>query len=161
MFSKDSGDSNTATPMDIDSAEKSKGKGKGKQVATATTDKNKFCHICHKTSHDTQDCYQLAKNADKKTFKPKVQMGTDSKQGGNTGNPAAKVFKAKKMRVIQVEFSDDEGDTPQPSATISTARIEEIEEPETSVKFVGDELQTVTPTTSDFLSRYMSLPANM
>ena len=127
----------------------------------ATTDKKKFCHICHKMLHDTQDCYQLAKNADKKTFKPKVQTGTDSKQGGNTGNPADKVFKAKKTQILQVEFLYNEGDTPQPSATIFMARIEEIEEPKTSVKFVGDALQTVTPTTSDFLSRYMSLPANM
>ncbi|PSS32149.1 hypothetical protein PHLCEN_2v2082 [Hermanssonia centrifuga] len=54
--------------MDIDSAEKSKGKGKNKdkQVATATADKKKFCHICKKMSHNTDDCYQLAKNPDKK-----------------------------------------------------------------------------------------------
>ncbi|PSR78233.1 hypothetical protein PHLCEN_2v7490 [Hermanssonia centrifuga] len=62
FFSKGGSDDHQ-TPMDIDLAKKSKGKGKNKdkQVATATADKKKFCHICKKTLHNTDDCYQLAK----------------------------------------------------------------------------------------------------
>lgn len=158
VFSKsDSAEDSGSTPMDIDSAEKSKGKSKNKQVASATAEKNnnkKFCHICKKTSHNTTDCYHLAKNADKKP-KPKSSTGGDSKQGGN-GIPATKVFKAKKTRVIQVEITDNEDDTPPPWATIATARIEEIEEPKELIAFVEDEPQKhASVKDSDFLKHYM------
>ncbi|PSS34061.1 hypothetical protein PHLCEN_2v1906 [Hermanssonia centrifuga] len=94
-------------------------KNKDKQVATATAGKKKFCHICKKTSHNTDDCYQLAKNFDKKS-KPKYQsMGHDNWAGGN-GSQAFRNFKAKKMHVIEVEITDDEGETLQPSTSVSS-----------------------------------------
>ena len=72
VFSKSSADSSGYVPMDIDVTEKSQGKGKKKQMASETTDKKKFCHICHKNTPDTPDCYKLIQNADKRP-KPKFQ----------------------------------------------------------------------------------------
>ncbi len=143
-------------PMDIDSAEKEKGKGKNKdkQVATATAGKKKFCHICKKTSYNTDDCYQLAKNSDKKP-KPKYQsMGHDNQAGGN-GSQVSRNFKAKKMHMIEVEITDNEGETPQPSTSVLSVRIEELEDAD-EIALVGkDEAQSyldkVQPcTTPDF-----------
>ncbi|EED78033.1 predicted protein [Postia placenta Mad-698-R] len=125
---KNSGlDNGGAVPMDIDSAEKSKSKGKGKGKArdaeAASTEAKKYCVICKSKTHNTDDCYKLAKNADKR---PKTQGDGAKKAQGGSGNPAAK--KAKKTRVIQVELTDSEDDTPLSTKAVSanTARIEEI-----------------------------------
>ncbi|THG95631.1 hypothetical protein EW026_g6060 [Hermanssonia centrifuga] len=101
VFSK-GGSDNHQIPMDIDLTEKLKGKGKNKdkQVATATADKKKFCHICKKT-----------KNSDKKSKAKYQSMGHDNWAGGN-GSQASRNFKAKKTCMIEVEITDDEGETP-------------------------------------------------
>ncbi|PSS37025.1 hypothetical protein PHLCEN_2v1130 [Hermanssonia centrifuga] len=155
IFSKGGSDDHQ-TPMDIDSAEKSKGKGKNKdkQVATATANKKKFCYIYKKTSHNTDDCYQLAKNSDKKPKAKYQSMGHDNWAGGN-GSQASRNFKAKKMHVIEVEITDDEGETPQPSTSVLSARIEELEDADETALVGKDEAQSrsdkVQPrTTSDF-----------
>ena len=164
VFSKSSSDNSGSTPMEVDVAEKSrKGKGKGKQVATASTDKKKFCHVCHKTTHNTQDCYRLAENADKKP-KPRTQPSGNEQKAGGSGTQASKPGKVKKTRVVQIEVTDDEDDTPKSSASISTARIEEedvkelalIEEDEPQSRSSRSRAgKAVTSTTSDFLKRHL------
>ncbi|EED80559.1 predicted protein [Postia placenta Mad-698-R] len=88
-------DNGGAVPMDIDSAEKSKlkgqGKGKAKDAEAASTKAKKYCIICKSKTHNTDDCYKLAKNADKRL---KIQGDGAKKAQGGSGNPAAK--KAKK-----------------------------------------------------------------
>lgn len=67
--------------MDIDLTEKLKSKSKNTQLAAATAekdDKKKFYHIYKKASHNTNDYYHLAKNANKKS-KPKFSTDGDSK----------------------------------------------------------------------------------
>ena len=152
--------------MDIDSAEKSKGKGKNnKQANSATTEKKqRFCHICKKNSHNTDDCYQLSKNADKK-LKPQSQSkGNDQKTGGH-GTTLSKNVKAKKTCVVEVKVTDKEDDTPQSSVSISTARIEQEDVDNQSTLTEEDETQTRpgrsekgkarASTSSDFLRRCM------
>ncbi|KAF9801710.1 hypothetical protein IEO21_10045 [Rhodonia placenta] len=60
-------DNGGAVPMDINLAEKSKSKGKGKakDAEAASTEAKKYCVICKSKTHNTDDCYKLAKNADK------------------------------------------------------------------------------------------------
>ncbi|EED79255.1 predicted protein [Postia placenta Mad-698-R] len=159
---KNSGlDNGGAVPMDIDSAEKSKSKGKGKGKAkdaeAASTEAKKYCVICKSKTHNTDDCYKLAKNADKR---PKTQGDGTKKAQGGSGNPAAK--KAKKTRVIQVELTDSEDDTPPSTKAVSanTARIEEIANVEESTLAGKDEPQLSAKTeptaaTSDFWKKYM------
>ncbi|KAL7280515.1 hypothetical protein ACG7TL_005447 [Trametes sanguinea] len=85
VFSKSGSDGSGHTPMDMDSAEKSKGKGKnGKQANAATTEKkNRFCHICKSKTHNTDDCFELAKNADKKAKFQSQLKGSEQNTGGN------------------------------------------------------------------------------
>ena len=163
VFSKSSADSSGYVPMDIDVTEKSQGKGKKKQMATATTDKKKFCHICHKNTHDTQDCYKLIQNADKRP-KPKFQSNGNNQKTGGSGASASKPAKVKKTRVVQIEVTDDEDDTPKSSASISAARIEEEDTDNKSVLSEEDEPLTrshrakgkvVTSSNSDFLKRHL------
>ena len=164
VFSKSSTDSSGYVPMDIDVTEKSQGKGKKKQMATATTDKKKFCHICHKNTHDTQDCYKLIQNADKRP-KPKFQSNGNNQKTGGSGASASKPAKVKKTRVVQIEVTDDEDDTPKSSASISAARIEEDDTDNKSVLSEEDEPLTrshhanrgkvVTSSNSDFLKHHL------
>ncbi|PSR87271.1 hypothetical protein PHLCEN_2v5205 [Hermanssonia centrifuga] len=155
VFSKGGSDDHQ-TPMDIDSTEKSKGKGKNKdkQIATATADKKKFCHICKKTSHNTDDCYQLAKNSDKKPKAKYQSMGHDNRAGGNESQ-VSRNFKAKTTCMIEVEITDDDGETPQPSTFVLSARIEELENADKTALVGKNKAQScsdkVQPrTTSDF-----------
>ncbi|EED77297.1 predicted protein [Postia placenta Mad-698-R] len=154
-------DNGGAVPMDIDSAEKSKSKGKGKGKAkdaeAASTEAKKYCVICKSKTHNTDDCYKLAKNADKR---PNTQGDGARKAQGGSGNPAAK--KAKKTRVIQVELTDSEDDTPPSAKAVSanTARIEEIANIEELTLAGKDEPQLSAKTepiaaTSDFWKKYM------
>ncbi|KAF9798155.1 hypothetical protein IEO21_10785 [Rhodonia placenta] len=154
-------DNGGAVPMDIDSAEKSKSKGKGKGKAkdaeAASTEAKKYCVICKSKTHNTDDCYKLAKNADKR---PNTQGDGARKVQGGSSNPAAK--KAKKTRVIQVELTDSEDDTPPSVKAVSanTARIEEIANVEESTLAGKDEPQLSAKTepiaaTSDFWKKYM------
>ncbi|OSX56812.1 hypothetical protein POSPLADRAFT_1062314 [Postia placenta MAD-698-R-SB12] len=117
----------------------------------------KYCVICKSKTHNTDDCYKLAKNADKR---PKTQGDGAKKAQGGSGNPAAK--KAKKTRVIQVELTDSEDDTPPSTKAVSanTARIEEIANVEESTLAGKDEPQLSAKTeptaaTSDFWKKYM------
>ena len=132
-------------------------------MATATTDKKKFCHICHKNTHDTQDCYKLIQNADKRP-KPKFQSNGNNQKTGGSGASASKPAKVKKTRVVQIEVTDDEDDTPKSSASISAARIEEEDTDNKSVLSEEDEPLTrshhakgkvVTSSNSDFLKRHL------
>ncbi|EED77594.1 predicted protein [Postia placenta Mad-698-R] len=161
VFKNSGSDNGGAVPMDIDSAEKSKSKGKGKGKArdaeAASTEAKKYCVICKSKTHNTDDCYKLAKNADKR---PKTQGDGAKKAQGGSGNPAAK--KAKKTRVIQVELTDSEDDTPPSTKAVSanTARIEEIANVEESTLAGKDEPQLSAKTepttaTSDFWKKYM------
>ncbi|OSX56725.1 hypothetical protein POSPLADRAFT_1102230, partial [Postia placenta MAD-698-R-SB12] len=161
VFKNSGSDNGSAVPMDIDSAEKSKSKGKGKGKAkdaeAASTEAKKYCVICKSKTHNTDDCYKLAKNADKR---PKTQGDGARKAQGGSGNPAAK--KAKKTRVIQVELTDSEDDTPLSTKAVSanTARIEEIANVEESTLAGKDEPQLSAKTepttaTSDFWKKYM------
>ncbi|KAI0683674.1 hypothetical protein C8T65DRAFT_594866 [Cerioporus squamosus] len=166
VFSKSSSDNSGHTPMDIDSAEKSKVKGKkGKQANSATTDKKqRFCHICKKNSHNTEDCYRLAENADKKP-KPQTQSKGNNQQAGGNGMTPSKNFNTKKTRVVEVEVTDDEDDSPKPSASISTARIEQEDVDDKSTLTEEDEPQprsgrsgrgkAQTSKSSDFLIHHM------
>ncbi|KAL7281622.1 hypothetical protein ACG7TL_004939 [Trametes sanguinea] len=115
VFSKSGSDGSGHTPMDIDSAEKSKGKGKnGKQANAATTEKkNRFCHICKSKTHNTDDCFELAKNADKKAKFQSQLKGSEQKTGGNNAQ-SSKPGKVKKTRIIEVEVSDNEDEPPPP-----------------------------------------------
>ncbi|EED83190.1 predicted protein [Postia placenta Mad-698-R] len=129
-----------------------KGKGKAKDAEAASTEAKKYCVICKSKTHNTDDCYKLAKNADKR---PKTQGDGAKKAQGGSGYPAAK--KAKKTRVIQVELTDSEDDTPPSAKAVSanTARIEEIVEIEESTLAGNDEPQLSAKTepiaaTSDF-----------
>ncbi|EED81932.1 predicted protein [Postia placenta Mad-698-R] len=161
VFKNSGSDNGGAVPMDIDSAEKSKSKGKGKGKAkdaeATSTEAKKYCVICKSKTHNTDDCYKLAKNADKR---PNTQGDGARKAQGGSGNPAAK--KAKKTRVIQVKLTDSEDDTP-PSAkamSANTARIEEIANIEESTLAGKDEPQLSAKTepiaaTSDFWKKYM------
>ncbi|EED83045.1 predicted protein [Postia placenta Mad-698-R] len=161
VFKNSGSDNGGAVPMDIDSAEKSKSKGKGKGKArdaeAASTEAKKYCVICKSKTHNTDDCYKLAKNADKR---PKTQGDGAKKAQGGSSNPAAK--KAKKTRVIQVELTDSEDDTPPSTKAVSanTARIEEIANVEESTLAGKDEPQLSAKTeptaaTSDFWKKYM------
>ncbi|EED78273.1 predicted protein [Postia placenta Mad-698-R] len=161
VFKNSGSDNGSAVPMDIDSAEKSKSKGKGKGKAkdaeAASTEAKKYCIICKSKTHKTDDCYKLAKNADKR---PNTQGDGARKAQGGSGNPAAK--KAKKTRVIQVELTDSEDDTPPSTKAVSanTARIEEIANVEESTLAGKDEPQLSAKTepiaaTSDFWKKYM------
>ncbi|EED82554.1 predicted protein [Postia placenta Mad-698-R] len=161
VFKNSGSDNGGAVPMDIDSAEKSKLKGKGKGKArdaeAASTEAKKYCVICKSKTHNTDDCYKLAKNADKR---PKTQGDGAKKAQGGSGNPAAK--KAKKTRVIQVELTDSEDDMPPSTKAVSanTARIEEIANVEESTLAGKDEPQLSAKTeptaaTSDFWKKYM------
>ncbi|EED82500.1 predicted protein [Postia placenta Mad-698-R] len=161
VFKNSGSDNGGAVPMDIDSAEKSKSKGKGKGKArdaeAASTEAKKYCVICKSKTHNTDDCYKLAKNADKR---PKTQGDGAKKAQGGSGNPAAK--KAKKTRVIQVKLMDSEDDTPPSTKAVSanTARIKEIANVEESTLAGKDEPQLSAKTeptaaTSDFWKKYM------
>ncbi|EED79632.1 predicted protein [Postia placenta Mad-698-R] len=161
VFKNSGSDNGSAVPMDIDSAEKSKSKGKGKGKArdaeAASTEAKKYCVICKSKTHNTDDCYKLAKNADKR---PRTQGDGTKKAQGGSSNPAAK--KAKKTRVIQVELTDSEDDTPPSTKAVSanTARIEEIANVEESTLAGKDEPQLSAKTeptaaTSDFWKKYM------
>ncbi|EED85540.1 predicted protein [Postia placenta Mad-698-R] len=161
VFKNSGSDNGSAVPMDIDSAEKSKlkgkGKGKAKDAEAASTEAKKYCVICKSKTHNTDDCYKLAKNADKW---PKTQGDGAKKAQGGSGNPAVK--KAKKTRVIQVELTDSEDDTPPSTKAVSanTARIEEIANVEESTLAGKDEPQLSAKTeptaaTSDFWKKYM------
>ncbi|KAF9795780.1 hypothetical protein IEO21_11074 [Rhodonia placenta] len=145
VFKNSGSDNGGAVPMDIDSAEKSKLKAK------------KYCVICKSKTHNTDDCYKLAKSADKR---PNTQGDGARKAQGGSGNPAAK--KAKKTRVIQVELTDSEDDTPPSTKAVSanTARSEEIANVEESTLAGKDEPQLSAKTkptaaTSDFWKKYM------
>lgn len=148
--------------MDVDTAEKSKSK-KGKQVNTSETQqqqKKRFCHICKKSSHNTDDCYLLAKNADKRPSKGTDSKTTERKEQGGGSNSQQK---KKKTRVIEVEVSDDEDTSPQSSSALTTARIEEVEDSgsEKSAKAVAKDerrqgkRKASPPKSSDFLQRYL------
>ncbi|EED80103.1 predicted protein [Postia placenta Mad-698-R] len=161
VFKNSGSDNGGAVPMDIDSAEKSKSKGKGKGKAkdaeAASTEVKKYCVICKSKTHNTDDCYKLAKNADKR---PSTQGDGARKAQGGSGNPAAK--KVKKTQVIQVELTDSEDDTPPSTKAVSanTARIEEIANVEESTLAGKDEPQLSAKTepiaaTSDFWKKYM------
>ncbi|KAI0323537.1 hypothetical protein GY45DRAFT_1211245, partial [Cubamyces sp. BRFM 1775] len=166
VFSKGTFDNSGHTPMDIDSAEKSKGKGKnGKQANAATTEKkNRFCHICKGKSHNTDDCYQLVKNADKRAKSQSQFKGTDQRTGGNEAQ-SSKPGKVKKTRVVEIEVTDNEDEPPTTSASISTARIEQEDVDNQSTLIEEDEPQTRpslpekgkarASASSDFLKRYM------
>ncbi|EED85979.1 predicted protein [Postia placenta Mad-698-R] len=161
VFKNSGSDNGGAVPMDINSAEKSKSKGKGKGKAkdaeAASTEAKKYCVICKSKTHNTDDCYKLAKNVDKR---PKTQGDGAKKAQGGSGNPAVK--KAKKTRVIQVELTDSEDDTPPSMKAVSanTARIEKIANVEKSTLAGKDEPQLSAKTeptaaTSDFWKKYM------
>ncbi|KAH9848415.1 hypothetical protein C2E23DRAFT_889073 [Lenzites betulinus] len=167
VFSKSTSDNGSAIPMDINVAEKSQNRNKkSKQAASATTDndKKKFCHICKKTNHNTPDCYRLPENAEKRP-KSKFQSTSNDQKSGSNGAQASKPFKAKKTRIVQIEVTDDEGDTTPPSASISTARIEEEDTDGKSVLIGEDELQlclgqsakgkATASKTSGFLMRHL------
>ncbi|KAL7277512.1 hypothetical protein ACG7TL_007562 [Trametes sanguinea] len=166
VFSKSGSDGSGHTPMDIDSAEKSKAKGRnGKQANAATTEKkNRFCHICKSKTHNTDDCFELARNADKKAKFQSQSKGTEQKTGGNNAQ-SSKPGKVKKTRLVEVEVSDNEDEPPKASASISTARIEQEDVDDKSTLTEEDEPQTRpsrpgkgkarASTSSDFLTRYM------
>ena len=166
VFSKSGSDNSGHTPMDIDSAEKSKGKGKnGKQVNTTTTEKkHRFCHICKSKTHNTDDCFHLVKNADKKTRYHSQSKGSDQKTGGSEAT-SSKPGKLKRTRIIEVEVTDNEDEPPKASASISTARIEQEDVDDKSTLTEGDEPQSRpgwsekgkarASTSLDFLTRYM------
>jgi len=82
IFTKEKED--TLVSMDVDSIEKKKkgGKGKGKEVNSNKTsnDKNKYCHICKRKSHNTEDCYFNKKN-------PNAQPAKDKKWRRTTKKP--------------------------------------------------------------------------
>ncbi|OSC96532.1 hypothetical protein PYCCODRAFT_1448464 [Trametes coccinea BRFM310] len=140
------------------SAEKSKAKGRnGKQANAATTEKkNRFCHI--------YDCFELAKNADKKAKFQSQLKGSEQKTGGNNAQ-SSKPGKVKKTRLVEVEVSDNEDEPPKASASISTARIEQEDVDDKSTLTEEDEPQTRpsrpgkgkarASTSSDFLTHYM------
>ncbi|KAL7279395.1 hypothetical protein ACG7TL_007236 [Trametes sanguinea] len=166
VFSKSGSDGSGHTPMDIDSAEKSKAKGRnGKQANAATTEKkNRFCHICKSKTYNTDDCFELARNADKKAEFQSQSKGTEQKTGGNNAQ-SSKPGKVKKTRIVEVEVSDNEDEPPKASASISTARIEQEDVDDKSTLTEEDEPQTRpsrpgkgkarASTSSDFLTRYM------
>ncbi|KAF9798936.1 hypothetical protein IEO21_10646 [Rhodonia placenta] len=154
-------DNGGAVPMDIDSAEKSKSKGKGKGKAkdaeVASTEAKKYCIICKSKTHKMDDCYKLAKNADKRL---NTQGDGAKKAQGGSGNPTAK--KAKKTRVIQVKLTDSEDDTHPSTKAMSanTARIEKIANIKELTLAGKDEPQLSAKTepiaaTSDFWKKYM------
>ncbi|KAH9885625.1 hypothetical protein C8Q73DRAFT_749182 [Cubamyces lactineus] len=157
VFSKGGSDNSGHTPMDIDSAEKSKGKGKNsKQANIATTEKkNCFCHICKSKTHNTDDCFQLVKNADKRAKFQNQSKGADQKTGGNEAQ-SSKPGKVKKTQIIEVEVTDNEEEPPATSASISTARIEQEDgdEPQTRPSQPGKGKARAL-VSSDFLTRYM------
>lgn len=118
--------------MDIDNVEKkNKGKGKGKskqyneQASVSEKTKKKFCHICKKSNHDTQDCRQLAKNVDQKS-KPFPTSEKINKVPEGSGSGKRPEYPKKKTRIIEVEVTDDEDDTP--PSSIPEARIIELPE---------------------------------
>ncbi|OSX57516.1 hypothetical protein POSPLADRAFT_1061745 [Postia placenta MAD-698-R-SB12] len=161
VFKNSGSDNGGAVPMDMDLAEKSKSKGKGKGKAkdaeAASTEAKKYCVICKSKTHNTDDCYKLAKNADKR---PNTQGDGAKKAQGGSGNPAVK--KAKKTRVIQVELTDSEDNMPPSTKAVSanTARIEEIANVEESTLAGKDEPQLSAKTeptaaTSDLWKKYM------
>ena len=156
VFNSGKSSNDTSVPMDIDNVEK-KGKGKNKrrdeQASVSEKTKKKFCHICKKTSHDTQDCYELAKNASKKP-RPQQTSEKTNKAPEGSGKGKRPEYPKKKTRIIEVEVTDDEDDTPQSSNP--EARIVEL--PEGYDERMYDEILSQprsSTSNEDFLKRRM------
>jgi hypothetical protein len=116
-----------------------KGKGKAQQ-ANNIEGTSKFCHICKKSSHNTDDCWQLAKNADRKPGARKEenkQPTSGSKPSTTSPSKLVKIElwkkwerldanKVKKIRAIIADIEDEEAN-PQYINTASGSKIEELQ----------------------------------
>jgi len=108
--------------MEIDTSEKksTKNKGKGKEV-TSTERTRKYCDICKRAGHNTQDCYYLAKNHDKAPakFKLRGERSKDEeknkKREGTSKTPSTPPKKKeqykKQGKIYSANFDSDEEDS--------------------------------------------------
>ena len=149
IFTKEKDD--TSVPMDVDSIEKKKkgGKGKGKEVNSNETsnDKNKYCHICKRKSHNTEDCYFNKKN-------PNAQPAKDEKKKDEKKKDGKESWKSKKqIRVIEVSDSDSDASESEPKApkASSSKKINGVELQSAYIEEVDsdDDEPSPTPPPSD------------
>ena len=119
----------TSVPMDIDTA-----KAKKKQQANSAESKDskdkKFCHVCKKRSHNTDDCWKLKKNDDKRPPKGKTSTPFASSSSppkfvqGSSKDGQKKTKRVARQVTIYEDITDDEDSTPTASAAANTMRAE-------------------------------------
>ena len=143
IFGKDKGPSDA---MDIDSAEtkrskgkKVKGKGKEQQINNNGEQKEKFCHICSRPTHNTIDCYNNAKGPN---YKPR----SDDKKGEKKKSPEDKKKSGKTHKIRSAETkqstdsSDSEDDTPRASSSKEKINSAETDLPQIKVPSFIEEI---------------------
>ncbi|THV01793.1 hypothetical protein K435DRAFT_654661 [Dendrothele bispora CBS 962.96] len=105
-------------PMDVDNvSKKDKKKGKGKEKSGESTNnvgkKDKYCHICKRKGHLTDECYHNSKSSNYKGEGSSKGKKEEKKKEGKTS----------KQKIRSAEAQDSSDDEPHGSVAVNTAQI--------------------------------------
>lgn len=119
--------------MDVDNSDvKRSKKGKGREANTTEANSNqKFCHICRRRSHNTDECFfNSKKKSDGKDVKPLDKLKDHTQASATSGKKEGKDTQQKKykiLRVVEVDSSNGEDNsTSNPTKASNKERSKEV-----------------------------------